>query len=178
MQENSFLRVGLPAPTWGTQAYTKGVGFSEITSAQFKGKWLVLFFYPRDFTFVCPTELKAFEVARGAFEELGAEIVACSTDSTFSHKAWLENELPQISYPVLADSSHDIAEKFQVLVPETGESLRGTFIVDPEGVLRWMVVSDMNIGRSVDETLRVVQALQTDELCPANWHQGDETITV
>ncbi|MAG11856.1 MAG: thioredoxin peroxidase [Parcubacteria group bacterium] len=180
MQKDSLdefeLQVGHSAPAWSATAYQKGKEFRTVSSADYAGKWVVLFFYPRNFTFVCPTELKAFAASCEEFREVNAQLVAVSTDSEWSHKAWFEKDMPDVQYPVLADTTHEIAWNYNVLVEKTGEALRGTFIIDPEGVLRYSVVSDLNVGRSVDETLRVLRALQTGGLCPANWKQGEATL--
>ncbi len=177
-EENEFhlLQVGKPAPAWAATAYQKGEEFKKLSSSNFEGKWVVLFFYPRDFTFVCPTELKAFGDAHDKFKEANAELVACSTDSEWSHKVWFERDLGSVTYPVLADTTQDIAWDYGVLVEDSGEALRGTFIVDPEGVLRYSLVSDMNVGRSVEETLRVLEALQNGGLCPIGWKKGEDTL--
>ena len=170
------LQVGSAAPGWKAEAYIKGSEFKTLSSSDYAGKWVVLFFYPRDFTFVCPTELKAFAQSEAKFSALNAQLIAASTDSAWSHKAWFEKDLNDVSYPVLADTTQEIAWKYGVLLENTGEALRGTFIIDPEGILRYSVVSDLNVGRSVDETLRVLSALQTGGLCPINWREGDSTL--
>ena len=142
-------------------------------SSDYKGKWLVLFFYPRDFTFVCPTEIREFNRLQKDFSALNCEILACSTDSEWSHKNWFERDLGEVQYPALADTTQEISRSYNVL-GQDGAAQRGTFIIDPEGVLRWMMVSDNSVGRSVKETLRALRALQTGELCPVEWEQGDK----
>lgn len=170
-----MVQVGSPAPQFDVTAYVAGET-KHVALADYKGKWVVLFFYPRDFTFVCPTEIKGFANASEAFEKVNAYIIGASTDSAFSHQAWFERDLPMVKYPVLADTNHRVSRDYGVLIEETGEALRGTFIIDPDGILRYTVVSDLNVGRSIDETLRVVQALQTGELCGMEWKPGKEFV--
>ena len=170
-----MLILGKPAPRFNLEAYEDGE-IKKITSEDYKGKWLVLNFYPRDFTFVCPTELKALARYEDEFKEQNAVILAASTDSVNSHKAWIESELKEVKYPVLADTSHSLSKNYNVLIEEEGKALRGTFIIDPEGILQYSVVSNLDVGRSTDEILRVLQALQTKELCPVNWKPGDKTL--
>ena len=137
----------------------------------------MLFFYPRDYTFVCPTELAAYEDARPRLERLGAQVVAASTDSWWVHRAWFSSNpwLENVSYPVVADAAHEVAEAYGVLRPD-GAAERATFVVDPDGIVRHASVTDVNVGRSAEETVRIVQALQTGELCPANWRPGRATL--
>ena len=173
-----IVKVGLPAPPFRAEAYRRGDdGAASVDLAAYRGRWVVLFFYPRDFTFVCPTELNAFAQIEGAFADEDAVVVAVSTDSYWSHKAWFESHplLADIAYPVVADTTHDVADAYDVLSPD-GSALRGTFIVDPDGILRHASVTDQNVGRSPDETLRVLQALRTGELCPVAWRKGDDVL--
>jgi len=170
-----MVKVGEKAPVFNADAVVAGQ-IQRVSSNDLKKKWIVLFFYPRDFTFVCPTELNAFARLEPDFKKLNAVVIGCSTDSAFSHKAWFERDLPNIKYPVLADTNHQIARAYNVLIEETGESLRGTFIIDPDGILQYGAVSNLNVGRSTDETLRVLQALQTGGLCPIDWKPGQETL--
>jgi alkyl hydroperoxide reductase subunit AhpC len=155
-------------------AYHQGE-FHDISLKDFKGKWVILFFYPRDFTFVCPTEIKEFAKLEPEFKKFKGAIVASSTDSEHSHKAWFEKDLPMVKYPVLADTTQRLSSNYNVLASD-GASQRGTFIIDPEGTLRWMMVSDNSVGRSVKEVLRALQALQTGELCPVEWTPGSKTL--
>jgi peroxiredoxin (alkyl hydroperoxide reductase subunit C) len=138
----------------------------------------VLFFYPRDFTFICPTELVAFGELEADFKAEEAVVIGASTDSFFSHKAWFESDarLLLVNYPVLADTSHQLSKGFDVLLDD-GASLRGTFIIDPQGVVRHITVNDLEVGRNVQETLRVLQALRSGELCPVAWKPGESTLT-
>lgn len=173
-----MLRINQEVPSFKLPAYQKGVkgDFKEIELADYKGKWLVLFFYPRDFTFVCPTEIQGFAKHEKEFAKIDTKIVAASTDSVYSHKAWFEKDLSDVEFPILADTAHTLARDYQVLNESDGTAERGTFIIDPEGKLRYVVISDGNVGRSVTETLRVVQALQTGGLCPIDWEPGQDTL--
>ncbi len=170
-----MLQVGSPAPLFDVEAYVAGAT-KHVSLAELRGKWTVLFFYPRDFTFVCPTEIRGFAAAESQFAEVNAVIVGASTDSAFSHQAWFERDLPEVKFPVLTDTTHQVSRDYGVLIESTGAALRGTFIIDPDGVLRYSVVSDLNVGRSIDETLRVVKALQTGELCGLDWKPGAEFV--
>jgi peroxiredoxin (alkyl hydroperoxide reductase subunit C) len=169
------LKVGGPAPEFKAQAYVAGQ-FKEIGLKDFQGKWVCLFFYPLDFTFVCPTEIREFAKKEAEFKELGCQIVGCSTDSEYSHKAWYEKDLPEVKFPILADTTRKIASDYNVLLEQKGIAFRGTFLVDPKGTLQWMSVNALNIGRSVDEVIRTLQALKTGELCPASWKPGQATL--
>jgi peroxiredoxin (alkyl hydroperoxide reductase subunit C) len=163
-------------------ALGNGQDFGKVSLSDYKGKWLVLFFYPLDFTFVCPTEITALSDAADIFEDLDTEILGVSTDSKFSHRAWINtprdsNGLGQLNFPLAADLTHSTARDYGVLIEEEGIALRGLFIIDPEGELKYQVVNHNDVGRSVDETLRVLQALQSGGLCPANWKPGTEHLT-
>jgi alkyl hydroperoxide reductase subunit AhpC len=179
--------VGSPAPDFSGTAVIGGNSagltpdnaFKDISLADFKGKWLVLFFYPLDFTFVCPTEIAEFGAAYEDFRDLDADIIGVSTDSKHSHLAWRhhESKLTSLPYMLLADNTKKVARDYGVLKEETGYALRGTFIIDPDGVLQYMVVHNEDVGRSVEETKRVLEALQTGELCPCNWRKGEATLS-
>lgn len=169
------LKVGSMAPDFKATAYVGGQ-FKDVSLKDFQGKWVCLFFYPLDFTFVCPTELKMFAQKEAEFKEMGCQVVTCSTDSEFSHKAWFERDLPEVKYPALADTAHTISRDYGVLMEEKGIALRGTFLIDPKGVLQWMSVNALGVGRSVEEVLRTLQALKTGELCPADWKPGKPTL--
>ena len=158
--------------------------FKELTSSDYRGKYVLLFFYPLDFTFVCPTEIIAFSDRAPEFAKLGVQIIGVSVDSHFSHLAWRnaprdQGGLGNIQYPLVADLSKQIARDYDVLIDET-VALRGLFLIDQQGVVRHQVVNDLPLGRSVDEALRMVQALQyfekNGEVCPANWKEGARTI--
>lgn len=177
------VRVGQPAPAFSVQAYDRTKDgsddqFSQVSLEDYKGKWVCLFFYPLDFTFVCPTEIVAFNNALDEFEDRDTVVLTASTDSVFSHKGWCDahEDLAQLKYPMLADTSHSLSEAYGVLDSEKGIAYRGIFLIDPSGVTRWMAVHDLGVGRNVDEVLRVLDALQTDKLCPCNWKKGDETL--
>ncbi|VAX22601.1 Alkyl hydroperoxide reductase subunit C-like protein [hydrothermal vent metagenome] len=179
------IQVQSPAPDFKATAVMPNKTFKEnLSLADYKGKWVVLFFYPLDFTFVCPTEITAFSDRVGDFKELGAEVLGCSVDSHFTHLAWVETPrakggLGEIAYPLIADLTKKIGEDYGVMLPN-GITLRGLFIIDPEGNLRYQVVHDLGIGRNVDETLRVLAAIQsvdkTGEVCPADWKPGADTM--
>lgn len=166
-----MIRIGQPAPDFKTQAYVGG-DFKDVSLKDYRGKWVVLFFYPLDFTFVCPTEIRAFAKHEKEFKDLGAVVLGCSTDSAYSHKAWFERDLKEVKFPVLADTSHEISRAFDVLKEDKGIANRGTFIIDPEGLVRNATISDLSVGRSVVETLRSLQATQSGNLCPADWAPG------
>jgi alkyl hydroperoxide reductase subunit AhpC len=169
------LKVGAMAPDFKAKSYTAGQ-FKDVSLRDYQGKWVCLFFYPLDFTFVCPTEIKSFSEHENEFKELGCQVLACSTDSEHSHKAWFERDLKDVKYPVLADTAHHISRDYGVLIEEQGISLRGTFLIDPKGTLQWMTVNALGVGRSVEEVIRTLQALKTGELCPANWAPGKPTL--
>ncbi|MGZ3698084.1 MAG: peroxiredoxin [Bdellovibrionota bacterium] len=175
MSTNVTVKVGTIAPDFRTDAYvagqTKTVGLKD-----FQGKWVCLFFYPLDFTFVCPTEIRGFAAHEAAFREHGCQIIGCSTDSVYSHKAWFERDLKDVKFPVLADTNHHVSRDYGVLIEEKGIALRGTYLIDPKGTLQWMTVNALDVGRSVEETLRVLQALQTGEKCPIDWKPGQKTL--
>jgi len=174
-ENTQILKVGKPAPDFKSAAYVAGE-FKNIALKDFKGKWVCLYFYPLDFTFVCPTEIRTFGENEARFKELGCQVLACSTDSQYSHKAWFERDLKEVKHPVLADTNHSISKAYQVLMEDAGIALRGTFLIDPEGVLQWMSVNALGTGRSVEEVIRTLEALKTGELCPANWKPGQKTL--
>jgi peroxiredoxin 2/4 len=175
--------VGKQAPRFDMEAVmpnkeTKKVSLEENMK---NGKWTVLFFYPMDFTFVCPTEITALSDRFGEFEDLDAEVIGVSTDTVHTHLAWIntnreDNGLGVLNYPLAADTNHKVSRDYGVLIEEEGVALRGLFIINPEGELMYQVVFHNNIGRDADETLRVLQALQTGGLCPANWKPGQKTL--
>jgi alkyl hydroperoxide reductase subunit AhpC len=173
-----------PAPDFKAQAVMPDGSFKQISLADYKGKYVLLFFYPLDFTFVCPTEIIAFSDRAAEFEKLGVQILGCSIDSHFTHLAWRntarnQGGLGQIDYPLVADLNKEIARSYDVLLP-AGIALRGLFLVDKAGVVRHQVVNDLPLGRSVDEALRIIKALQffetNGEVCPADWKEGSRTI--
>jgi len=173
------VRIGKPAPEFEGEAWTRGAhGPKRVGLSRHRGKWVVLFFYPRDFTFICPTEIAAFGAMQNDFERENAIVIGVSTDSFYTHKAWFESDprLMNVNYPVIADTGHQVSGAFDVLL-EDGAALRGTFIIDPEGVLRHMSINELDVGRNVNETLRLLQALRTGELCPVGWKPGESTLT-
>ena len=157
----------------------KGKEFKELANKDFKGKWLVVFFWPMDFTFVCPTEIAEFGKRNGDFTDRDAQVLGASTDSHFVHLAWRREhpDLKNLTFPMLADTKRELSTALGILHPEAGVALRATYIVDPDGIIRWVSVNDLKVGRNVDEVLRVLDALQTDELCPCNWKEGQPTLT-
>merc|ERR1712130_75081 len=180
----SKLFIGKPAPEFSKTAVVDG-DFKTVSLSDYKGKYLVLFFYPLDFTFVCPTEIIAFSEKAEEFRKIGAEVVGASIDSEFTHLAWIntprkDGGLGKMNIPLIADVTKSMARDYNVLIEEDGVALRGMFIIDGKGVLRQITVNDLPVGRNVDEALRLVQAFQyTDvhgEVCPANWQQGSKTM--
>jgi alkyl hydroperoxide reductase subunit AhpC len=173
-------KVGQPAPGFTLEALVsaeQGKEFKKISLSDYKGKWVVLFFYPLDFTFVCPTEIKAFSEALDAFKKLNAEIIGASVDSKYSHLAWLKRgDLGNLRYPLLSDFKKEVARRYGILDEAEGVALRGLFIIDPQGIIQHQNVNSLSVGRSVDEVLRVLEAIQTGELCPINWKPGQKTL--
>ena len=169
-----MIQVGKQAPDFECDALENGE-FTRVKLADHRGKRVVLFFWPLDFTFVCPTEVTAFSKRVNEFRELGAEVLGASTDSKFTHLAWTE-KIGSIDYPMLSDITKDISREYGVLIEEQGIALRGLFVIDPEGAVRYQVVHDLNIGRNVDEVVRVIKALQTGELCPVDWTEDEATL--
>lgn len=179
------VKIGQPAPglDLSLRIYDRTLDgkddqFKDVKLSDYKGKWVCLFFYPLDFTFVCPTEIVAFNKGLGEFEDRETVVLTASTDSVFSHKGWCDahEDLGQLKYPMIGDVNHDLSKAYDVLDIEKGIAYRGVYLIDPNGVLRWMAVHDLGVGRNVDEVLRVLDALQTDKLCPCNWKPGQETL--
>jgi lipoyl-dependent peroxiredoxin subunit C len=154
--------------------------FKELTQDDYPGKWKVYFFWPKDFTFVCPTEIAAFGKLNRQFQDRDTQILGGSTDSEFVHLAWRNNhkDLKDLPFPMIADIKRELCEELGILDPNEGVAQRATFVVDPENTIRFVSVNDLSVGRNPEEVLRVLDALQTDELCPCNWHKGEETIKV
>jgi alkyl hydroperoxide reductase subunit AhpC len=170
--------IGKKEPEWSAVAYYKGEQ-KKLSSADFKGKWHVLYWYPLDFTFVCPTEIVGFQGLLGDFKDERVEVVGVSTDSFFSHKAWFADRkiFPQeISHPVVADTNHEVSKAFGVLKEEDGIAYRATVIVDDKGVVRSVSINDTSVGRSPKEILRTVQAFQSGGLCGADWKKGEKFV--
>lgn len=180
------LLVGDKAPCFKGIAVTGGKAadlspenaFKEVSLEDYKGKWLVFFFYPLDFTFVCPTELKEFGIHYSKFKELNCEILTCSTDSQFSHLAWRNQDpgLMNLPYPMLSDNTGQISRDYEILKESTGYALRGLYIIDPEGNLQYSVIHPEQAGRNVNEVLRVLQALQIGANTPCGWEPGDDIL--
>ncbi|KAI4294531.1 thioredoxin-like protein [Schizophyllum commune] len=174
-----------PAPTFTAAAVEDGL-MKDISLKDYLGQWVVLLFYPMDFTFVCPTEILAFNDALNDFKQINTQVLGLSTDSQYAHFAWAQLERkagglgPDLKIPLVADRSMQISRDYGVLIEDAGVALRGLFIIDPKGILRQITVNDLPVGRSVEETIRLVKAFQfTDEygeVCPANWHEGGKTI--
>jgi len=154
--------------------------FTNIEQDSYQGKWLVLFAWPKDFTFVCPTEIAEFGKLNGEFKDRDAQVLGLSTDSEFVHLAWRQNhkDLKHLPFPMLADIKRELSDALGILDPNEGVAQRATFIVDPQGIIRFVMVTDLSVGRNVKEVVRVLDALQTDELCPCNWQKGNATIDV
>ncbi|MBD3168667.1 MAG: redoxin domain-containing protein [candidate division Zixibacteria bacterium] len=170
------IQVGKNAPEFSGEAVVPGGEFKNIKLSDYKGKWVVLFFYPLDFTFVCPTEITSFNKHYNEFKEAGAEVIGASIDSVFSHLAWINNGLGKLDFPLLSDITKTISRDYGILLEDQGVALRGTFIIDPDGKLRSAVVNDTNTGRNVAETLRTMKAMQTGELTPCGWNPGEDTL--
>jgi lipoyl-dependent peroxiredoxin subunit C len=152
--------------------------FKDISDKSEPGKWKVVFFWPKDFTFVCPTEIAAFGKLNREFADRDAVLYGASTDSEFVHLAWRQNhaDLKALPFPMLADLKRELSQSLGILDKNEGVCLRATFIVDPEGIIRFVSVNDLSVGRNPQEVLRVLDALQTDELCPCNWQKGDDVL--
>ena len=182
-----LAQVGKPAPDFTLESTKDATSArdlgKQIKLADYRGKWLIFFFYPLDFTFVCPTEITALSDRAGELAELDAQILGCSTDSVHSHFAWIntpreKNGIAGLQYPLVADYTKETARAYGVLNEASGVAQRGLFIIDPKGILKYSTVTDDNVGRSVDETIRVLQALQTGGLCPAEWKPGKALLAV
>lgn len=178
--------VGKQAPDFKATAVVDGSFNENFKMSDFKGSYRLLFFYPLDFTFVCPTELHAFQAKLADFERLNCKVMGCSIDSHFSHKAWLDVDklkggIKGIKYPLISDINKTIARDYDVLIENDGIALRGAFLIDKEGVVRHQVVNDLPLGRNVDEFLRLLEALQFSEehgeVCPANWIKGEKAMS-
>jgi alkyl hydroperoxide reductase subunit AhpC len=178
-----MLTVGDRFPQFNLQGVVsleKGKEFREITGDSHPGKWLVAFLWPMDFTFVCPTEIAEFGRRDADFKDRDAQLLGISIDTHYVHLAWRNNhaDLKSLPFPMLADTRRELSTALGVLHKQDGVPLRATFIVDPQGVIRFVSVNDLSVGRNVDEVLRVLDALQTDELCPCNWQKGEPTLEV
>jgi len=178
-----MLGVGQKFPSFSLQATVsleKGKTFRTITDDDYPGKWKIYFFWPKDFTFVCPTEIAAFGKLDQDFADRDAQVLGGSTDSEFVHLAWRQNhpDLKTLPFPMLADIRRELCEALGILDPQEGVAQRATFVVDPHNIIRFVAVNDLSVGRNPQEVLRVLDALQTDELCPCNWQKGEEVLQV
>jgi alkyl hydroperoxide reductase subunit AhpC len=178
-----MLGVGQKFPAFNMQATVSTDikdAFTNIDQNTYKGKWLVVFFWPKDFTFVCPTEIAEFGKLNKEFKDRDAQVLGASTDSEFVHLAWRQNhaDLKDLPFPMLADIKRELTTALGILDPAEGVAQRATYVVDPDGIIRFAMVTDLNVGRNVKETIRVLDALQTDELCPCNWQKGQDTLKV
>jgi alkyl hydroperoxide reductase subunit AhpC len=169
-----MIQIGKPAPEFTAQAVVDGQ-IKDVSLRDYRGKWVVLFFYPLDFTFVCPTEITGFNDKLNEFEKINCQVLGASVDSVYSHLDWMK-DLGQLRFPLLSDLTKRISRDYGILSEEKGISFRGAFIIDPDGNLRSYVVNDLSVGRNVDEILRNVQAFQTGELCPVGWKPGEKTL--
>jgi alkyl hydroperoxide reductase subunit AhpC len=178
-----MIKIGQAFPEFNLKAVVSNDvhnAFINVNQAQYKGQWLVVFFWPKDFTFVCPTEIAEFDRMYQDFKDRDAQILGVSIDSEFVHLAWRQHkeELKNLSFPMLSDIKRELSNALGIIDEREGVSERATYIVDPEGIVRFIMVTDLNVGRNVKEVLRVLDALQTDELCPCNWQKGQDTIKV
>lgn len=178
-----MLTIGDKFPSFDLKAVVSidpKTAFTQVSDKSDAGKWKVVFFWPKDFTFVCPTEIAAFGKMNGDFKDRDAVVYGVSTDSEFVHLAWRQNhaDLKALPFAMLSDIKHELSVALGVLDKKEGVAMRATFIVDPQGVIRFVSVNDLSVGRNPAEVLRVLDALQTDELCPCNWKKGDATIKV
>lgn len=178
-----MLTIGDKFPSYSVKAVVsleKGKEFTEITDQTHAGKWQVYFFWPKDFTFICPTEIAEFGKRNKDFLDRDAQVLGASIDTEFVHLAWRQNhdDLRNLPIPMLADTKRELTSALGILHKQEGVALRATFIVDPDGIIRWVSVNDLEQGRNVDEVVRVLDALQTDELCPCNWEKGQPTLQV
>ncbi len=176
-----MLGIGQTFPQYaltGVVSNDMNKAFQPFDNQSFQGKWQVVFFWPKDFTFVCPTEIAAFGKLDKEFKARDAQLLGVSIDSEFVHHAWrtAKEELRNLPFPMLSDIKRELSQALGILDADAGVAQRATYIVDPDGVIRFVYVTDLNVGRSPDEVLRVLDALQTDELCPCNWKQGDDTL--
>lgn len=176
-----MLSVGKPFPEFSLQAVVSNdidSAFKTISDKDYAGQWKVVFFWPKDFTFVCPTEIAEFGRLEGEFADRDAQVLGVSVDSEFVHLAWRRShqDLSDLPFPMLSDIKRELASALGILDVKEGVAQRATYIVDPDGIVRFAMVTDLNVGRNVKEVLRVLDALQTDELCPCNWQKGEDTL--
>ena len=178
-----MIRIGDKFPAFDLQAVVStdmDSAFEQVSNDSFEGKWKVVFFWPKDFTFICPTEIAAFGKLEGEFADRDTQLLGVSTDSEFVHLAWRRShdDLRDLPFPMLSDIKRELTTALGIIDDEAGVAQRAAFIVDPDNIVRFIYVTDLNVGRSPEEVLRVLDALQTDELCPCNWQKGEETLKV
>ena len=174
-----MLTINDQFPTFAATAVAADKQFIQVTNQTYQGKWQVYFFWPKDFTFVCPTEIAAFGKLDGEFADRDAQVLGVSIDSEYVHLAWRNSheDLKNLPFPMISDLKRELSQALGVLDKKEGVALRATVIVDPQGVIRFVSVNDLNVGRNPQEVLRVLDALQTDELCPCNWQKGQDTLS-
>ena len=176
-----MLGIGKSFPQFNLKAVVNTdpkTAFTEVNNSTYKGKWVVAFFYPKDFTFVCPTEIKGFHELNSQFKDRDAQLLTFSTDSEFVHLAWRTHEpdLKELAFPMVSDIKRELSSALGILDEKEGVAQRATFIIDPDGIIRFVYVTDLSVGRNPKEVLRVLDGLQTDELCPCNWEKGQKTL--
>ena len=174
-----MIQVGQKCPDFTLNALV-GTEFKELSLSDYQGQWVCLYFWPLDFTFVCPTEIKAFSDMVPEFEDRECQVLGASCDSHYSHLGWTQakSELENLQHPMLSDYTKSLSASLGILDQEKGVSQRACFLIDPDGIVRFIYVTDLSVGRNPEEVLRVLDALQTDELCPCNWQKGEETLNV
>lgn len=170
------MLVGHKAPDFSLEAVVAKGDFVQVSLSDFKGKWVVLFFYALDFTTVCPTEIMELSRRDSEFKRLNAVVLGCSIDSAYAHKAWITANLGPLSFPLLSDLKHEVSKAYDCWMEDKGFAGRATFIIDPEGVVQYALYHNTDVGRSVVEIVRVLDALSTRERCPADWKRGDKTL--
>lgn len=178
-----MLGIGQKFPEFNLKATVSNdikSAFTDVNNKSYKDKWLVVFFWPKDFTFVCPTEIAEFGKLSSEFSDRDAQVLGASIDTEFVHLAWRQNhkDLNALPFPMLADVKRELSDALGIIDPAEGVAQRATYIVDPDGIIRFVMVTDLSVGRNVKEVVRVLDALQTDELCPCNWNKGEETLKV
>ncbi len=178
-----MLGIGEKFPSFkGTAVVSNDINtaFKDISDTDYKGRWKVVFFWPKDFTFVCPTEIASFGALNEDFNDRDADVIGVSTDSEFVHLAWRQQkeELNDLPFPMLSDIKRELVDALDILDEEDGVAQRAVYLIDPDNIVRFVMVTDLNVGRNSREVLRVLDALQTDELCPCNWEKGEDTLKV
>jgi alkyl hydroperoxide reductase subunit AhpC len=179
---NKFITVGENFPAFNKKSVVsieRGKEFKDLSNKDIEGKWAVMFWWPKDFTFICPTEIAEFNKNYSNFTDRDTVLIGASTDNEYVHHAWRKDhkDLHDLRFPMLADTSKSLAEELGILSADEKVAYRTTYIIDPEGIVRWVCMNDLSVGRNVAEVIRVLDALQTDELCPCNWSKGEETLT-